>query len=61
MLYYRTDDNRGKVVGIAAAVGYILFWVALMLFWSFTFERPDTGVVYYRFRGYGVGERDYGP
>lgn len=43
MLYYRTDDSSGKVAGIVAAAGYILFWVILMLFWSFTFEHPDTG------------------
>ncbi|MCD8101899.1 MAG: TonB family protein [Alistipes sp.] len=41
MFYYRTEDKRGKVAGLAAALCYVLFWIILMLFWSFTPDRTD--------------------
>ncbi|MCC8034817.1 MAG: TonB family protein [Rikenellaceae bacterium] len=43
MLYYRTDDKKGKVAGAAAGAGYVLLWVLMMLFLNFTFEDADAG------------------
>lgn len=43
MLYYETDERRGKIIGGIAGFLYILFWVILMFVLSFNLNRSDTG------------------
>lgn len=43
MLYYETDERKGKIIGGIAGTLYILMWVVLMFVISFNFDVPDAG------------------
>lgn len=43
MFYYDTEEKKSKLIGVAAAALYILFWFVLMLLVKYSFEVKDSG------------------